>query len=143
MEQQKVLWTEGMFLTPHHFQQWDRYYENLLNQRMRAQAPLGWGVNELTLNEEALDNGQFSINRVHAILPDGMVVNAPETDEVPAARDIGEHFGADTPRNLSRCAHRRRGRRRPGARRDSRRPPDALSRQVALRCRRERRRGQA
>ena len=33
---QKVLWSEGMFLTPHHFQQADRYYEHLITRRLKA-----------------------------------------------------------------------------------------------------------
>lgn len=39
----KIIWHEGMFLTPHHFQQWDRYYEQLLHDRVRAVNPFGWG----------------------------------------------------------------------------------------------------
>ena len=33
---QKVLWSEGMFLTPHHFQQADRYTESLISRRLSA-----------------------------------------------------------------------------------------------------------
>lgn len=91
-QQQKVLWTEGMFLTPHHFQQWDRYYEHLLQQRLRNLSPLGWGVRELSINEEGLANGQFSISRCNAVLPDGLVVDTPGTDANPATRGVTEHF---------------------------------------------------
>jgi type VI secretion system protein ImpJ len=87
-----------MFITPQHFQQWDRYYEHLLQQRMRSVSPLGWGISELALNEEGLENGQFSISRCHGILPDGLLVDAPGTDEPPATRDIGDHFGAEKER---------------------------------------------
>ena len=93
--QQKVLWSEGMFLTPQHFQQWDRYYENLLQQRLRNLAPLAWGVRELQLNEEGLANGEFGISRCVGILPDGMVVEIPGTDSPPATRGIAEHYGPE------------------------------------------------
>lgn len=97
-QQQKVLWTEGMFLTPHHFQQWDRYYEHLLQQRLRNLSPLGWGVRELAINEEGLANGQFSISRCNAVLPDGLVIDTPSTDDQPATRGIGDHFPAEKER---------------------------------------------
>ena len=40
----KVVWNEGMLLTPHHFQQWDNYYEELLSSRFAAASPYDWGV---------------------------------------------------------------------------------------------------
>ncbi|MBX3460354.1 MAG: type VI secretion system baseplate subunit TssK [Planctomycetes bacterium] len=93
--QQKVLWSEGMFLTPQHFQQWDRYYENLIQQRIRALAPLGYGLRELQINEEGLANGEFILSRAGGILPDGLVVDVPGTDDAPASRSIGEHYTAE------------------------------------------------
>src|SRR5690606_16598092 len=84
-----------MFLTPHHFQQWDRYYENLLQQRLRGIAPLAWGMRDLAINEEGLANGQLSLSRAQAIMPVGLVVDAPGADAPPAARDVGPHFSAD------------------------------------------------
>ncbi|MCC7510784.1 MAG: type VI secretion system baseplate subunit TssK [Planctomycetes bacterium] len=96
--QQKVLWTEGMFLTPQHFQQWDRYIENLVQQRIRALSPLGFGVRDLAIHEEGLANGEFSISRVAAILPDGLVVDVPGTDDAPASRSIAEHYTAERER---------------------------------------------
>ncbi|MBI4565366.1 MAG: type VI secretion system baseplate subunit TssK [Planctomycetes bacterium] len=89
---QKVLWSEGMFLVPQHFQQWDRYFENLIHQRTRALQPLGWGVSSLQIREEALVGGEFSVARCSAILPDGLLVDVPDLDEAPAARPVGPHF---------------------------------------------------
>lgn len=96
--QQKVLWTEGMLLSPQHFQQWDRYIENLLNQRVASLASLAWGVRELAVNEEGLANGEFSISRCSAVLPDGLVIDVPGTDDAPPARTIAEHFEAGAER---------------------------------------------
>ncbi|HQB46993.1 MAG TPA: hypothetical protein PLV85_25475 [Polyangiaceae bacterium] len=36
----KLVWTEGLFITQHHFQQLDRYHEALLGERLRA--ALAW-----------------------------------------------------------------------------------------------------
>jgi type VI secretion system protein ImpJ len=87
-----------MFLTPQHFQQWDRYYDNLLQQRLRNVAPLGWGVRELQVNEEGLANGEFNIARCVGVLPDGMVIDVPGTDESPASRGIADHYGPEVER---------------------------------------------
>jgi type VI secretion system protein ImpJ len=81
-----------MFLTPHHFQQWDRYHEHLLQQRLRGLAPLGWGVRELAISEDSLAGGQFNIARCGGVLPDGLTIDAPATDNPPPAREIGPHF---------------------------------------------------
>ncbi len=87
-----------MFLTPQQFQQWDRYWEGTLNQRLRSVSPLGWGIHELAINEEGLANGEFSVVRMAAVLPDGLVVNLPDDDAPPAARHITEFFGAERER---------------------------------------------
>jgi type VI secretion system protein ImpJ len=91
---QKVLWSEGMFLTPHHFQQADRYYENLISRRLSAVRALGWGVCRLQLNSDALANGEFVLSKCSAILPDGLAVETPDLDPLPPARPIEGFFDA-------------------------------------------------
>ena len=49
-QHQKVLWTEGMFLGPQHFQQADRYHEEQLRRAVRALRPFAWGVQALQVN---------------------------------------------------------------------------------------------
>jgi type VI secretion system protein ImpJ len=94
---QKVLWSEGMFLTPHHFQQADRYVENLISRRLSAVRPLGWGVCRLQINTDALANGEFVLSKCSAILTDGMAVDTPDLDPLPPARPLETAF--DTKRN--------------------------------------------
>ena len=89
---QKVLWSEGLFLTPHHFQQWDRYYEDLLDFRIRSALRFTWGVEELEINKNALDNGVFELLRCRAVLPDGLSVNIPEADAPPPRRVFTDDF---------------------------------------------------
>ncbi len=89
---QKVLWSEGLFLTPHHLQQWDRYHEDVLNFRIRALSTFMWGAEDLRFNEDALENGTFEVLRCRAVLPDGMSVDIPDTDAPPPARDFTEAF---------------------------------------------------
>ena len=91
---QKVLWSEGMFLTPHHFQQADRYYENLISRRLTAVRALGWGVCRLQINTDALANGEFVLSKCSAILPDGLAVETPDMDPLPPARPVEGSFDA-------------------------------------------------
>ncbi|MFC1716173.1 type VI secretion system baseplate subunit TssK [Candidatus Poribacteria bacterium] len=90
----KIVWSEGMFLGPHHFQQWDRYQEDILNLRLKSVMPLYWGLIDLEINRETLENGTFMLLSCHGILPNGQYVNAPEADEAPPGRTIEDHFDA-------------------------------------------------
>jgi type VI secretion system protein ImpJ len=91
----KVVWNEGMLLTPHHFQQWDNYYEELLNSRLAAQVPYEWGVLEFQANSESVANGNFELLRCRAVMPDGLLITIPDTEPAPAPRPLGEHFSAE------------------------------------------------
>src|ERR1051326_2268359 len=93
---QKVLWSEGLFLTPHHFQQWDRYYENLLDSRFRQLSSFNWGVADLEINSEALQNSRFELLKSRAVLPDGLLVDIPKVDAVPPGRDFAAAFSPAT-----------------------------------------------
>ena len=46
----KVLWTEGLFVQPHHFQQADRYAEALVGGLARRLRPYAWGVSTLDID---------------------------------------------------------------------------------------------
>ena len=88
----KIVWNEGMLLSPHHFQQWDNFYEELLNSRLSSLAPYEWGILDLQVNRESVANGSFDLVRFRAVMPDGMLLNIPQTDPAPAARPIEDHF---------------------------------------------------
>jgi type VI secretion system protein ImpJ len=92
----KVVWNEGMLLTPHHFQQWDNYHEEVLNSRLAALSPYAWGVLDLQLNHEAVANGFCEVLRCRAVMPDGLVVNVPQSDVAPDPRPLRDFFGAGT-----------------------------------------------
>jgi type VI secretion system protein ImpJ len=94
----KIVWNEGMLLTPHHFQQWDNYYEELLNSRFTSLAPYEWGVLDFQANNEAIANGNFDLVRCRAVMPDGLLISIPETDPAPAPRPVGDHFAEDAER---------------------------------------------
>ncbi len=84
----KVVWQEGMFLVPQHFQVQDRYAT--LDARLRQEAlhPDGYGLVELTFHALDLSRGTLTLERLRAVLPDGTVLSVPDVDEAPPARVI-------------------------------------------------------
>lgn len=81
-----------MLLSPHHFQQWDNYYEELLNSRLASLVPYEWGILDLQVNRESVANGSFDVVRCRAVMPDGLLINIPQTDPAPDPRPIEGHF---------------------------------------------------
>ncbi|MBX3604152.1 MAG: type VI secretion system baseplate subunit TssK [Piscinibacter sp.] len=84
----KVVWTEGMFLQPQHFQQHDRYLEYQLRQRLAAMVGYPWGFTALALDEAALALGKLALNSAQGLLPDGTAFSIPGNDAAPAALDV-------------------------------------------------------
>jgi type VI secretion system protein ImpJ len=90
---QRVVWTEGMFMTPHHFQQLDLYHEALVDTRLRGLAPHPWGVVSIEFDLEALRAGQIQLMRFFGMLPDGLPLSFERGQpEAPAARLVEGHF---------------------------------------------------
>jgi type VI secretion system protein ImpJ len=88
----RVVWTQGMFLTPQHFQTLESYLEGTLQFRQAASHFANWGVTELDIDSEALANGLFRTNTCIGLMPDGEPVNIPDSDEAPPSRTIADHF---------------------------------------------------
>ena len=84
----KVLWTEGLFLQPHHFQQADRYAEALVGGLARRVAPYAWGVSALEIDAEVLKVGQFAIKSCAGLTQDGTVFRVPQSEDHPPALDV-------------------------------------------------------
>jgi type VI secretion system protein ImpJ len=86
----KVLWGEGLFLRPQHFQQQDQYHEHRLHESVKALHPYAWGVSHLQLDRDALVNNTLRVLELALIFPDGEIYNAPGDDELPEALDLSE-----------------------------------------------------
>ena len=90
----KVLWTEGLFLQPHHFQQADRYTEALVTGLARRILPYAWGVSTLEIDEAALKVGQFAIKSATGLTQDGTVFRVPDGRRPPSrAGGAAQHQG--------------------------------------------------
>ena len=84
----KVVWTEGMFLQPQHFQQHDRHVDYQLRQRFIACMGHAWGFVSISIDDAALALGKLSLNAAQGVLPDGTAFAIPGNDAAPAALDV-------------------------------------------------------
>src|SRR5262245_14558559 len=85
----KVIWTEGLFLQPQHFQQQDRYFERYVESRCHGLTPHSWGFLDIELEQDFLAIGKFALRRAAGVFPDGTPVRMPDDDPLPAPIDIG------------------------------------------------------
>jgi type VI secretion system protein ImpJ len=97
---QKPVWSEGVLISQQHFQQQDRYHEQLLRDRVSALAHYDWGITELDIETRALASSEFKISRFRAIWPDGASVSCGEGCEQPAPepRNFAAAFTPDLPK---------------------------------------------
>jgi type VI secretion system protein ImpJ len=84
----KVIWSEGMFLRPQHFQQQVRYVASLLELRSAPLSPYPWGFTEIKLDDPLLALGKVGIASARGVLPDGTPVNIPADGDPPPALDL-------------------------------------------------------
>ena len=86
----KVVWSEGLFLRPQHFQQSDRFVERVLNIRSAALRSHGWGFSELRLDRDLLKLGKLAIASAKGVFPDGTPFSMPDDDALPPPLDVDE-----------------------------------------------------
>ena len=88
MNNRKVVWAEGMFLRPQHFQQQERYLEFFAHSRALAAESYYWGFRELEIDMEALALGKLAIDKAIGIFPDGTPFNFPGHDRLPEPLEV-------------------------------------------------------
>ena len=81
-----------MFLQPQHFQQQDRYFETILDARVRPIVPYGWGFRLLEIDPASLVIGKLQILAAQGVLPDGTPFDIPGTDPAPPPLDVAADF---------------------------------------------------
>jgi len=87
----KVVWSEGMFLNPQHFQQQERYLERYINDKCSAYGAYGWGVQDFELDQQLLKLGKISVVKARGVLPDGTPFNFPDVDDSAPVLDVPEN----------------------------------------------------
>jgi type VI secretion system protein ImpJ len=88
----RVVWSEGMYLGPHHFQAQSRYFEDSVHFATSTLCFEPYGLAGYDVNAEALRNGTVSVVYARGIFPDGLPFNMPECDPLPPARNIADLF---------------------------------------------------
>ena len=86
--QNKIMWTEGMFLQPQHFQQQDRYVTRAIDARFRQSVGYAWGFHSLTLDEPALLQGKLALTGATGVFGDGTAFSFPSDDPAPLGMEI-------------------------------------------------------
>nr|WP_284732742.1 type VI secretion system baseplate subunit TssK [Larsenimonas rhizosphaerae] len=84
------MWSEGMFLLPQHFQYQDEFHQRQQAAARQSQTPFHWGVQQLTVDEGALEQGTLRLTRLKMVFPDGTLMDAPQHDPLPLGRDLNE-----------------------------------------------------
>lgn len=99
----RVLWGEGMFLRPQHFQQQSIHQEWLLRQVISQHQTYPAGLRLVSLDQAALANGSLRIERATGILPDGTLIDIPANDPAPPVRQLRDIAGIGTESLIYLC----------------------------------------
>ncbi|MGA1846965.1 type VI secretion system baseplate subunit TssK [Deferribacter abyssi] len=84
-----IFWHQGLFLQPHHFQQLELNINNLLASQLSHIRPYFWGITELEIDQGAIKEGFFRINKFSALFQDGSWIDFPG-NAVVVARSFEE-----------------------------------------------------
>ena len=87
VQAQRVLWGEGMFLRPQHFQQQVLFIEQSL---ARQNTPQAWGLRRAEIDSQALKNGLLRLDILSLRFQDGFSFDAPHSEPLPLARNLNE-----------------------------------------------------
>lgn len=88
----KVVWSEGMYLAPHHFQAQNRYFEDSVHFATGNLWNAVYGFTSYSVDVEGIRNGTVALLSARGIFQDGLPFDMPECDPLPAARNISAVF---------------------------------------------------
>lgn len=92
MDKNRVIWQEGLFLRPQHFQQHERFIQDWVENRSNAVFPLFWGFSSLTIDLPLLTLGKLAITSCRGIFPDGTPFDVPSTASAPEPLEISDNM---------------------------------------------------
>ena len=88
----KIVWAEGMYLGPHHFQAQSRYFEDSLHFVMAGLRRDAYGFSACQMDADALHNGILRLPHARGIFEDGLVFDFPGSDAAPEPLGIAGLF---------------------------------------------------
>ena len=91
----KIVWSEGMYLAPHHFQAQNRYFEDSVHFATASLWRHAYGFAELQIDPDALRNGTIAVLAARGIFQDGLTFDMPVSDRAPAPVEFASGFPPD------------------------------------------------
>ena len=88
----RVIWEDGMHLSPQHFQAQRRYQEDQATHTVDLLIPFAYGVSAIAVDTEALHNGTLALVHGRGVLPDGTVFHTPDADPAPTPIALADRF---------------------------------------------------
>ena len=88
----KVVWRDGTFIYPQHFQNQDLYYEGLLKNHHIIQPFENWGIIDIDIDESYFKLNKIVIKKCVGVFPDGTFFSIPNEDEIPVALEIPDGY---------------------------------------------------
>ncbi len=88
----KPVWSEGMYLGPHHFQAQNRYFEDALDFVTNSLWRDAYGFAGLQFDQDALRNGTLALTHARGLFTDGLAFDFPASDAAPAPRPFAALF---------------------------------------------------
>ena len=111
----RVIWSEGLFLQPQHFQQQERYFERYVEARCQPLVPHSWGFTEIEFEPDFLSIGKVGaaarggrVSRRHAV-PDARRRSAAEADRRRIGRPRSDPVSGGAAAPLGRARSGSRG----------------------------------
>lgn len=95
MSKHRVLWGEGLFLRPQHFQIQDNYHDSQRALGMKLMHPYAYGIADVQIDQQLLESNLLSVQSLYGILPDGTIYQAPRTDALPKAVTLDTQDNGD------------------------------------------------
>jgi type VI secretion system protein ImpJ len=98
LKSNRILWGEGLFLSPQLFQQQTLRIDTTATAVLHGVCRHAWGLRRIGIDAEALKTGQLRVDALEAVFRDGTFFEAPARDPLPLARDLNElpQIGAAT-----------------------------------------------
>lgn len=78
MGSDSLLWGEGLFLRPQHFQMLERQFHDKLSRSEHWATPFYYGLHKIVLDHDALANWRVSLSECHLRFKDGTQLRCPQ-----------------------------------------------------------------
>ncbi len=98
----KIVWSEGMYLAPQHFQAQNRFFEDSLHFATSSLWNESYGFAACEVDPDALQNGILALRHARGIFEDGLAFDMPECDRLPQPRSFADLF-SPTADHLTLC----------------------------------------